>query len=130
VDHEWLVDDGLGRHAWIERRERVLEDDLHTAAKPPQVLSCQAAKINTAEDDAPTGRLDEAQNAARNRRFTAAGFSDQPERFTTRNVEGHLVDDPQYLTPASKRAPAARDERPRETLHRQQRLPIARAQSW
>src|SRR5260370_8664750 len=47
--------------------------------------------IQAIELDAAAGRLDPAQDAARYRRFAAAGFADKPEGFPHANREAYAV---------------------------------------
>ena len=49
VDRESLAHDRADRHARIERRERVLKDDLHLAPQPPQRRSVEVQHILSVE---------------------------------------------------------------------------------
>src|SRR6202008_573596 len=73
-----LTDDVAGRHAWIERGERVLEHDLHRAAVRPQRTLAERCDVLAVQPDRAAGRLDQPKHGARHRRLAAAGFPDQP----------------------------------------------------
>ena len=92
MDAERLADDIAGGHARIERGERVLEDDLHRAPVRPQLGLAEIGDVLAVDPDAAAGRLDQAQDAARHRRFAAAGFADQPERFPDAEREADAID--------------------------------------
>ena len=92
VDAERLADDIAGRHARIERSERVLEDDLHRAPDRPQLGLAEMGDVAVVQPDAATGRLDQAQDAACHRRFAAAGLADKAERFADAEREPDAVD--------------------------------------
>ena len=79
-----LGDDVAGRHARIERGERVLEDDLHLPAVGPQLGLAQMRDVAAVDPDAAAGRLDQPQDRAADRRLAAAGFADQAERLAVR----------------------------------------------
>ena len=81
MDAERLADDIAGGHAGIERGKRILEHDLHRAAVGAQLALAEMGDVAPIEADVACGRLDQPQHTARHRRFTAAGFADQPERF-------------------------------------------------
>src|SRR5258707_12770557 len=91
VNAERLADDIAGRHARVQRSERVLEDDLHRTSMWTQVRLAEMGDIQAIEPDAATGRLDKAQDGARHRRFAAAGLPDQPESFSDANCEADAV---------------------------------------
>jgi hypothetical protein len=76
MDGQSLPYRGPDRHARIERRERVLEDDLHVAAHRPQVLSLECADIDSVEADVTAGRLDQAEDRESQGRLAAPGFPD------------------------------------------------------
>jgi hypothetical protein len=82
VNDKRLADDIAGGHAGIERGKRVLEHDLHRAPVRAQLRLAEMGDIEPVQADAAAGRLDETQDAARHRRFAAAGLADQPEGFS------------------------------------------------
>ena len=49
VDRESLAHDRADRHARVERRERILEDDLHPPAQLPQVARVERAHVDAVE---------------------------------------------------------------------------------
>ena len=91
MDAERLADDIASRHARIERGKRVLEDDLHRTPMRTQVGLAEMGDVAAVEPDAAAGRLDQAQDAARDRRFAAAGFADKPEGFSDANRKTDAV---------------------------------------
>src|SRR6266851_2033185 len=91
VDAERLTDDIASRHAWIERGKRVLEDDLHRAPMRTQFGFSEIGNVAAVDPDAAAGRLDQAQDAPRDRRFAATGFADKPERFSDANRKTDTV---------------------------------------
>ena len=76
-----LGHDVAGRHARIERGERVLKDDLHLPAVGPQLGLAQMRDVAAVDLDAAVGRLDQPQDGAPDGGFAAAGFADQAERL-------------------------------------------------
>src|SRR5258705_7626819 len=91
MDAEWLPYDVARRHSWIERSKRVLEDDLHRPSVRAQVRLAEMGDIQAIKADAATGRLDEAQDAARHRRLAAAGLADKAEGFPDANREADAI---------------------------------------
>ena len=75
VHGQSFADSGADGHPRVQRGERVLEDDLHVPAHFTQVPSAEAADIDAVEPDVATGRLDQPEDAAAERRLAAAGFS-------------------------------------------------------
>ncbi len=64
VDAERLADNIARFHPWVERGERVLEDDLHRAPDRTQLGLAEMRDVALVQPDAATGRLDQAQDAA------------------------------------------------------------------
>src|SRR5580698_9543650 len=91
MDAEWFADDIAGRHARIERGERILEDDLHRTPMRPQLGFPEPGDIAAIEPDGAAGWFDQTQNAARDRRLAAAGFSDKSEGFPDAKRKTHTV---------------------------------------
>src|SRR5258706_5208516 len=91
VDAEWLADDIARRHPGIERSKRVLEHDLHRTSMRAQVCLAEIGDIQPIKANAAPRRLDEAQDAARHRRFAAAGLADKAEGFADANREADAV---------------------------------------
>ncbi len=69
VDRERLADDLAGGHARVERRERVLENDLHLAAIGPQFAFREVGYVAPVKLDRTGGWFDEAHQGAPDRGF-------------------------------------------------------------
>ena len=76
----------------IERRVRILEDDLHLPAVGPQSRLAQARDVLAVKPDAAGGRLDQPQHGAADRRLAAAALADQAERLAALDREADAVD--------------------------------------
>ncbi|MNZ75470.1 hypothetical protein D3C78_939480 [compost metagenome] len=92
-----MLDEGLGncrahRHARIERRERVLKDHLHRFAHVAQADVIEAHHIVTVEGHIAGRRLHEAHDRAAGGGFSATGFTHQRQRFSLKQIEGHVLD--------------------------------------
>src|SRR5882757_7310053 len=81
VDAERFADDIAGGHARIERGERILEHDLHRAPMRTQFRLAERRDVLAVQFDGAAGWLDQPQHGPCHRRFTATGFTDQPQRF-------------------------------------------------
>ena len=81
-------------HPWIERRVRVLENDLHEAPLRAQLAMRKGKDIAVLEPDFSGGRFDQAQDEPSGRRLAATRFADQRERFSNVQFEAHTVDRP------------------------------------
>ena len=92
VDLEWLADDVANGHAWIQRRVRILEDDLQLTADRAHLLPLEARDVATVDDDRARGRLDQLENGARERGLTTPGLADEPERLALPDLEIDAVD--------------------------------------
>ena len=60
VDAQRLADDVAHGHARVERRVRILEDDLHLAAHVAHLPAVKRRDVAAVEDDLPARRLDRA----------------------------------------------------------------------
>ena len=85
------------RHARVERRERVLEDDLHLAADRLQLRAATAASgrpwsPSWRKQTSPLGRLRRPQDQSPGRGLAAAGLADQAERLALVDLEADAVD--------------------------------------
>ena len=67
MDEKRLTHDVARGHARVERSEWVLENDLHGTPMRTQFGFRKTGDIATFQPDGAAGRLDEAQNASRNR---------------------------------------------------------------
>ena len=80
------------RHARIERRVRVLEDDLHLAARTGASPRAPSAVIRAVDSDRARRRLDQPQDRLAGGRLAAAGLADEAERLACRDREADAVD--------------------------------------
>src|SRR5581483_4783031 len=92
VDEHRLLDDLPDRHARVERRVRILEDDLHLLAQLAQVVPARRRQLVAHEADGAAGRLQQLQDAVPGRRLAGAGLADEPERLALRDLERDAVD--------------------------------------
>ena len=72
MDEQRLGQELLDPHAGVQGCVRILEDDLHVASQPPQLALVAGAYIATVELDLTGGRLDQTQDAARERGLATA----------------------------------------------------------
>ena len=70
----------------------------------------QLRDVLAVEDDAPAGRLDEAQQDAADRGLAAAGLADQAERLAAPDREADVVDRPDLADLAVQHAAVKREE--------------------
>ena len=92
MDAQRLGDDVAYPHARVERRVRVLEDDLHVA---PQALHLGAPRhhhVQAVEHDSSGGRLGEPQDHASGGRLAAAALPYQTEGLALFDGERDVVD--------------------------------------
>src|SRR3989304_2866125 len=92
VDAQALPDGLADRHPRIERRVRVLEDDLHVAAHGLQVGAAQLQHVDAVEPDGARAGLDQAQHRPSDRRLATTRLSHQAEGLAFPNGESHPVD--------------------------------------
>ena len=89
VDPQRLGDDVAHRHARVQRRVRVLEDDLHArGASAASDAACSVGDVAALEDDLPGRRLDELHHRAPERRLAAAGLAHDAERLAAPHGRG------------------------------------------
>ena len=88
-NHQRLGDDVADLAARVERGDRILEDQLHAPAHQPQGIALHRREIVTVEQNAPRGRPAQLQHRPAQRRFSAAGFADQTQRFAAGDLQGH-----------------------------------------
>ena len=84
---ERLGDDVGDRHPRVERAERVLEDDLHVAAEPAQLVRPAGRDRPAAERHRAPRRPIESEQDAGERRLAGAGLADDAERVPGADVE-------------------------------------------
>ena len=121
MNHQRLADDGADGHARTERRERILEDDLHVAGDGAQLVLAHGRDVLAFEPDLARGRLDEAENAAAGRRLPAAGLADEAQGLAFLDVKAHAVDRVHAIDHA-RQEPSANGKLLDETIHGQQRF--------
>ena len=76
----------------VQRRERVLEDHLHPAAKRAQLLLAELRDVLAVEHDPSVRRLVQPQDGAADRRLAAARLADEPDRLAAVDRQRHAVD--------------------------------------
>jgi hypothetical protein len=77
--------------ARVERGVGVLEDHLHLATQRAEIAAAHARDLAAVEPDRAGGRLQELEDRARQGGLSAAGLSDQAQRFAGRHREGDPV---------------------------------------
>ncbi len=92
VDLQALGDALTHRAAGIERRERILEDDLHLLAQCLEIGAFGVGEIGALEGDVAVGGIEEPDEQAPQRRLPAPRLADEADRLTFPDVEGHVVD--------------------------------------
>ena len=108
VDGQRLADDAAHRHARVQGRIRILEDDLHLAPESAHRLPIQGADVRALEAHLARGRLDEAQDGPAGGGFAAPALSDESERLARLQIEAdpvhgaHIVADPGEYAPAHR----------------------------
>ena len=88
VDIQWLADDILDRHTWIQRRIRILENHLHIF---PQSTNRFRVDLLPVKINFSACRVVKAQERASDRRLATAGLSDQPECLARSDIERYAV---------------------------------------
>ena len=76
----------------IERRVRVLEDDLDVGREFASLRSCDVADGLAAEADRPFGHGCETQDGAADGGLARAGFADKAQGLSGLEFEGDLID--------------------------------------
>jgi len=106
--HERLGDDLPDRHARVERRQRVLEHDLHHLAPLAQLPGVQPGQLLAVESHAarPQGR--QSQNAPGEAGLSATGFADDAEGLPPGQGETDVLHRLQGL-PAAAETPLGGD---------------------
>ena len=96
-----LTDAFKDRHARIERRIRVLKDDLERAAMLAQFGLGQRERVLAEMRDAAARRRQQTHNATAKRRFARAGFSDHTKSLALLDLEADIIDGTDDLTTAA-----------------------------
>ena len=87
--------DGIERGiARVQAVGRVLKHHLNFGAVRAacKILGRHAADIPLVEHNRAVGRIEQARKQAHQSRFAAAGFADQPDRFTPLDPDRHIID--------------------------------------
>src|SRR5829696_4884550 len=92
VEADRLPDDLATRHARIEGRVRVLEDDVHPTAVRPQAAARQMGDVGPVEPDRPRRRLVEPVHAVPHRRLATPGLPDKTQDLAWGDRE--VLDEP------------------------------------
>ena len=91
--HQQRLADALAdRHLRIERRVRVLEDDLHVALRVAQRRAVEPVEVRAEKIDLAGGRAHDAERRVAGGRLAAAAFADQREGLAGLDREAHAVD--------------------------------------
>ena len=77
--------------SWIERAERILEDDLHLAAQLALLLCTAIGETYTIKPDFASGRLLQAERNASKRRLPGSRLTNDRERLATSNREIYTI---------------------------------------
>ena len=91
VDDEGLADDRAHRHAGVQRRVGVLEDDLHVAPQVAQRALVEGGDVLVLEPHLARGGLDEAEDAAAGGGLAAARLAHEAERLALQDLHGDVV---------------------------------------
>ena len=91
VDDQWLAHDIARRHAWVQRRVRILIDHLHLFPITEHLLLIEIGDILAMDSDLALGRLEQLQQCASHRRLAAAALADQAERLAAVDMERDAV---------------------------------------
>jgi hypothetical protein len=113
------------RHGRIERRIRILKDDLQRASSLAQRARIKRAEILPIEVDLARGRLDQPQQQPPQSRLPAPGLADDPDRFTGHHRQVHVVDGADHSAGATEEVSAG-CEMTDQPLRSQQRLTVDR----
>src|SRR5579871_3013711 len=89
-----LLDCASRVEAGIERCSWVLVDHLHRPSGLSKLPSVERSDLLAGETDASICRLDHAQQAAGERRFSATRLTDQAQGFTACERKGYAIDRP------------------------------------
>ena len=91
VDPQPFLDDPADGHAGIQGAERILKDDLHIAAELPQRRARAVGDVFAAKVNRAARRFVQAQQRAADRRFAAAAFADESQRFAGLDGERDVI---------------------------------------
>ena len=126
VDDERLADNAARRHARIEGRVRVLEDDLHRSPEWAHVPRTEVRDVVSVHPHPAFGGLDELDDRLADGRLSAAGLADEPQGLALANRERDAVDRVDVAGDAGKHALSDRKVG-LQSFHREHRRTIRRA---
>jgi len=92
VDHEPLGHDVADPHAWVERGERILEDDLHVLAQPLGTPAVLARDLLALEPDLAACGRHQADQRPPQGRLAAARLAHEADRFAGGDLEVDTID--------------------------------------
>src|SRR6185295_17508898 len=89
-----LAYDRAHRHPWVEGSVGILEDDLHPAPVPAQLVTLEREEIDAVEADRAGRRVAQPDHRPADRALAAARLTHEPERLAPADLDGHPVDGP------------------------------------
>ena len=92
VHDQRLADDVADRHPRVERRVRVLEDDLHLAPHLAERFRPSSVSSMPSNFTEPEVGFEKLQDAVASRRLARAGLADEAERLAGLDLEADTVD--------------------------------------
>ena len=91
LDNERLADAFKDAFAPVQRRIRILKDDLHLTAQFAQFLLIELSDIRSIQQHFTGSWLMQAEDRAADGGFSAAGFTHEAKRFAFGDAEAHIV---------------------------------------
>ena len=104
VDDPGFGDDVFDRHARIQARVRILEDDLHLAPERPHIARRERHEVTAVVHDASEGRLHEAEDETTERALATAALADESHRLAAPDSNRNAVDSTEEFLAARKEA--------------------------
>ena len=92
MNDEGLADDVADGHPRVERRVRILEDDLHLPADLAHLAALEARDVAAVEEDLARRGLRQLDQRARQGRLAAARLADEAERLSGLDGQVDAVD--------------------------------------
>jgi hypothetical protein len=92
MEPERLADDLSARHPRIERRVRILEDDVHATPVRAEIAPGEVRDVRAVQPDRPCGGLVETVDAVADGRLPAPRLADEAEDLSRGDREGDPVD--------------------------------------
>ena len=97
VDLQGVPHDSAHAHHRVQRRQRVLKDDLHLPPQRAQFPAGERAHVPSLEIHPSRGGLVQSQDRAGEGRLAAAAFSDQSEGLVPVDLKRHPVHGPHHV---------------------------------